>query len=78
MVLLAGWPNRNNATVGPRRMTGAARQPAISGNTSLRSAAAFFEMIKDPEYQKAVVNRTAALADSRLVRFKPGAMGEGF
>ena len=42
------------------------------------SAAAFFEMIKDPEYQKAVVNRTAALADSRLVRFKPGAMGEGF
>jgi uncharacterized protein (DUF1330 family) len=42
------------------------------------SAAAFFEMVKDPEYQKAVVNRTAALADSRLVRFKPGAMGEGF
>ncbi|MGN6499061.1 MAG: DUF1330 domain-containing protein [Tsuneonella sp.] len=42
------------------------------------SSAAFFEMIKDPEYKQAVVNRTAALADSRLVRFKPGAGGEGF
>ena len=42
------------------------------------NAGAFFEMIKDPEYQKTVVNRTAALADSRLVRFRPGAAGEGF
>lgn len=41
-------------------------------------AGAFFEMIKDPDYQKAVVNRTAALVDSRLVRFAPGAAGEGF
>jgi hypothetical protein len=35
-------------------------------------------MLKDPEYQKAVVNRTAALADSRLIRFAPGEVGEGF
>ena len=42
------------------------------------NSGAFFEMIKDPEYQKAVVNRTAALVDSRLVRFAPGAAGEGF
>jgi len=42
------------------------------------NAGAFFEMIKDPEYQKAVVNRTAALVDSRLVRFAPGEAGEGF
>ncbi|MCP9223049.1 DUF1330 domain-containing protein [Erythrobacter sp. LQ02-29] len=42
------------------------------------SAAAFFEMIKDADYQKAVVNRTAALADSRLVRFDPGEKGAGF
>lgn len=41
-------------------------------------SAAFFEMIKDPDYQLAVVNRTAALVDSRLVRFKPGERGEGF
>ena len=39
---------------------------------------AFFEMIKDPDYQKAVVNRTAALADSRLVRFAPGGDSDGF
>lgn len=42
------------------------------------NAAAFFAMIKDTEYQLAVVNRTAALVDSRLVRFKPGEGGEGF
>ena len=42
------------------------------------NAGAFFEMIKDADYQQAVVNRTAALVDSRLVRFEPGAAGEGF
>ncbi len=42
------------------------------------NSGAFFEMIKDAAYQKAVVNRTAALVDSRLVRFKPGEAGEGF
>ncbi|TCJ37312.1 DUF1330 domain-containing protein [Parafrankia sp. BMG5.11] len=42
------------------------------------SAAAFLEMIKDPDYQRAVVNRTAALADSRLVRFAPQPAGDGF
>jgi len=42
------------------------------------NAGAFFEMIKDLEYQQAVVNRTAALVDSRLMRFEPGEAGEGF
>ncbi|QDM40118.1 DUF1330 domain-containing protein [Altererythrobacter sp. TH136] len=42
------------------------------------SAAAFLEMIKDPDYQRAVVNRTAALADSRLIRFAPEPAGDGF
>lgn len=42
------------------------------------NAGAFFEMIKDPEYQRAVVNRTAALVDSRLVRFAPGEGGSTF
>lgn len=41
-------------------------------------SAAFLEMVKNPEYQTAVVNRTAALADSRLVRFQPGESGSGF
>lgn len=42
------------------------------------NSGAFFAMIKDPKYQQAVVNRTAALADSRLMRFTPGEAGEGF
>ena len=42
------------------------------------NSGAFFEMIKDPDYQLAVVNRTAALVDSRLMRFKPGEPGGGF
>lgn len=41
-------------------------------------AGAFLEMVTDPDYQIAVVNRTAALIDSRLVRFAPGEAGEGF
>lgn len=32
------------------------------------SAAAFLEMVTDPDYQKAVPNRTAALVTSRLMR----------
>lgn len=35
------------------------------------NSAAFLEMVTDPEYQKAVVNRTAALVTSRLMRLKP-------
>ena len=42
------------------------------------NAGAFFAMIKDPEYQQAVINRTAALIDSRLIRFAPNEAGEGF
>lgn len=42
------------------------------------NAGAFFAMLKDPDYQAAVVNRTAALVDSRLVRFAPGGAGGGF
>ncbi|MEQ8296586.1 MAG: DUF1330 domain-containing protein [Nitratireductor sp.] len=42
------------------------------------SAAAFVEMVKDPDYQKAVVHRQAAVADSRLIRTTPKATGSGF
>lgn len=42
------------------------------------SAAAFVSMVKNPDYQKAVVHRQAAVADSRLIRLKPGNPGEGF
>ena len=42
------------------------------------SAAAFVEMVKDAEYQRAVVHRTAAVLDSRLIRLSPRASGSGF
>lgn len=32
---------------------------------------AFLEMVTDPDYRKAVVNRQAAVHTSRLIRFKP-------
>ncbi|MEO1968061.1 MAG: DUF1330 domain-containing protein [Sphingomonadaceae bacterium] len=74
--------------VGGRIVWRGAFQTVVTGPEEMRwddgfvaeypNAAAFFEMIKDPEYQQAVVNRTAALVDSRLVRFKPGVGGEGF
>lgn len=42
------------------------------------SAAAFVAMVKDPDYQKAVVHRQAAVLDSRLIRLSPRSSGEGF
>ena len=42
------------------------------------SAAAFVEMVKDPDYQKAVVHRQAAVLTSRLIRLSPRAPGAGF
>ncbi len=42
------------------------------------SAEAFVEMVKDPDYQKAVVHRTSAVLDSRLVRMAPKTTGDAF
>lgn len=42
------------------------------------NAGAFLEMITDPDYRNAVVNRSAAVIDSRLMRFSPGEGGQGF
>ena len=39
---------------------------------------ALADMLADPDYRAAVVNRTAAVLDSRLVRFAPGEGGPGF
>ncbi|MGI9351374.1 MAG: DUF1330 domain-containing protein [Rhizobiaceae bacterium] len=39
---------------------------------------AFVEMVKDPDYQLAVVHRTVAVLDSRLVRMEPKKSGESF
>lgn len=42
------------------------------------SGAAFVEMLRDPGYREAVKHRTAAVADSRLLRLRPGVPGTGF
>jgi uncharacterized protein (DUF1330 family) len=41
-------------------------------------AAAFMNMLKDPEYQAAVPHRRAAVLDSRLIRMAPLAVGDEF
>ena len=41
-------------------------------------AAAFLAMVTDPEYQRAVVNRQAAVETSRLIRMAPRETGRGF
>ena len=42
------------------------------------TAAAFLEMVTDPEYQEAVKHRQAAVLDSRLIRTRPAEGGSGF
>jgi len=42
------------------------------------SAEAFISMIRNPDYQKAVKHRQAAVADSRLIRIEPKYPGDGF
>ena len=42
------------------------------------NSAAFMAMVRDAEYQQLVVHRTAAVADSRLIRMAPAEPGEGF
>jgi len=42
------------------------------------NADAFISMIRNPDYQKAVRHRQAAVLDSRLIRLEPGEAGAGF
>jgi len=42
------------------------------------SGEAFLTMLRDPEYQTAVIHRQAAVADSRLIRCAPSEAGAGF
>jgi uncharacterized protein (DUF1330 family) len=39
---------------------------------------AFLAMVTDPDYREFVKHRTAAVADSRLIRLEPITPGEGF
>lgn len=42
------------------------------------NSAAFLAMVSDPEYRELVKHRTAAVADSRLLRLSPVDPGKGF
>lgn len=42
------------------------------------SVDAFVSMLRDPDYRLAVHHRTAAIADSRLIRMRPSAPGAQF
>lgn len=42
------------------------------------TAAAFLEMVTDPDYRQAVVHRQAAVLTSRLIRHAPRPAGTGF
>ena len=42
------------------------------------TAAAFLEMVTDPDYREAVKHRQAAVLDSRLIRTRPAEGGTGF
>ena len=42
------------------------------------SAGAFLSMVTDPEYQRAVVHRQAAVLTSRLIRCAPAETGTAF
>lgn len=42
------------------------------------TAHAFLAMVSDPEYQKAVIHRQAAVLTSRLIRTAPGTGGASF
>ena len=42
------------------------------------TAHAFLAMISDPDYQRAVVHRQAAVSTSRLIRARPSDSGTGF
>lgn len=42
------------------------------------TAGAFLAMVTDPDYQQAVVHRTAAVLDSRLIRLAESPLGASF
>jgi len=76
------------ARVGGRQVWAGKPQAVVTGPSDERwdlafiaeypSAAAFLEMITDPDYREHVKHRTAGVEDSRLIRFAPVSAGEGF
>jgi uncharacterized protein (DUF1330 family) len=76
------------ARVGGRQIWAGRPQTVVTGPPEERwdlafiaeypSAGAFLAMVTDPDYRRHVRHRTAAVADSRLIRLEPLAPGPGF
>jgi uncharacterized protein (DUF1330 family) len=68
------WAGRPQVTVtGPR-----SEEWHLAFIVEYPTAQAFIDMVRDAEYRESVKHRTAAVADSRLVRLMPLTPGEGF
>lgn len=68
------WAGRPQVTVtGPR-----SEDWRLAFIVEYPTAQAFIDMVRDPEYREHVKHRTAAVADSRLIRLAPLVPGEGF
>lgn len=68
------WTGRPQVTVtGPR-----SEDWHLAFIVEYPTAQAFIDMVRDPEYREHVKHRTAAVADSRLIRMSPLTPGEGF
>lgn len=68
------WSGRPEAVV----IGGEGEQWDIAFVAEYPTAAAFLEMVTDPDYREHVVHRQAAVADSRLIRMRPLPSGPGF
>jgi uncharacterized protein (DUF1330 family) len=76
------------ARLGGRQVWAGRPQGVVTGPTDERwdlafiaeypNAGAFLAMVTDPAYREVVKNRTAAVADSRLIRLSPLTPGDGF
>jgi uncharacterized protein (DUF1330 family) len=76
------------ARLGGRQVWAGRPQVVVTGPTDERwdlafiaeypNAGAFLAMVTDPAYREVVKNRTAAVADSRLIRLSPLTPGDGF
>ena len=68
------WAGRPQVTVtGPR-----SEDWRLAFIVEYPTAQAFIDMVRDSEYREHVKHRTAAVADSRLIRLAPLVPGEGF
>jgi uncharacterized protein (DUF1330 family) len=76
------------ARLGGRQVWAGRPQVVVTGPTDERwdlafiaqypNAGAFLAMVTDPAYREVVKHRTAAVADSRLIRLSPITPGDGF